>query len=192
MPPNQNNSYDFIMNPQKPQRRGFGFQGPQRILVIVGLACVGLIVLIIGLSVIFPEGTDNNDLKQVRAYQTELDRVIKLGKDELRDPATRQRLTTLEAALITDEFEVADLLSSRSVSVTKVELSGAKNSEIDASLEAASQPDEFDSAYLSAVSSVTSDYYRSLQQSLATASTNTEARILQTAMNNVELTAQQN
>src|SRR6056297_2451947 len=112
MQPDQQNSYDFIMNPNQNKPSGPGLAGPQKLLAIVGLFTVVLVLVIILFSVISPGGGTNRDnLVSVQANQVELARVIELGLDDVTDVNLKQQFQTLLTTSTSDSQEIGTLLT---------------------------------------------------------------------------------
>lgn len=194
MQPSQN-PYDFILDPET-QKKGSRLpmpQGRKKIVLIVGfLAGIGVLI-IVGASVLLSLGKPNNaDLIATQAYQIELSRVIDLGLKSSSDPVLRNKMSTLRVALTTDQTALADILSKRKETVTKLQLSSKENPKTDEALEAAKQSGNYDNALQSEVADLSANYYKQLKASLAEATTETEKKTLQTAISNLELSSQTN
>jgi hypothetical protein len=187
------NPYDFILAPDQ-NKKGSGLpipDGRKKIVLIVGFMAGILVLIIVGINIFLSLGKPNNsDLIQTQAYQTELSRVIDLGLKNTGDPTLRNTLTTLRATLSTDQAAVADILSKRKETVTKLQLKSKENSKTDETLESAKQSGNYDDALLKAVTEINSNYYKQLKNTLADATTDTEKKVLKTAISNLELSSQ--
>ncbi|MCA9328157.1 hypothetical protein KC959_00135 [Candidatus Saccharibacteria bacterium] len=191
----QQNPYDFILDPQAP-KKGPGLaptDGKKRLVLIIGFLAGVAVVLIVGVSILFSLGKANNDdLIRVRARQVELGRIIEIGLKNSTDADQRNRLTTLQATLATDQAALSDLLSKRSVEVTKLQLAAYEDSDRDAELETARQNGKLTDTLSAVIAELSSQYYKELKGSLAEATTDTEKSILQTSIDNLELVSQEN
>jgi len=187
MQPNNQNSYDFILDQQ--QRNGGPSFGNKKRQTILGVLFVAIALIIVGIvaSVIFSGGGAANDgLVSLNAQQTEINRVITLGQKNLDSPEIKQQLGTLQTAIISDQKQLSALLSARGVKVTKTQLSSKKDSTTDTALADAVKSGNHDDVLLESVQTSVQKYYAALTSAKTAASTNKEKSIINTAMANVE------
>lgn len=193
MQPDQN-QYNFIMDPshrKPPTSFPFG-SGKNKIIAIVGFLSIVAILIVVAFTVISSLGkADNGDLISVRQQQTELKRVIGLSQKNVSDIGLKNRVANLEATLASDVIQLQKLLTIRKVTSTKLELSAAKNTSIDQSLENAKKDGTYDVVVSEAIQDVSNSYYKALKNALAGATTNLETSILETSIKNLEATAAQ-
>ncbi len=191
-----NNPYDFIVNPSgnNPKRVVNFNSGGKNKMVVFGIFGLGIIiVLIIGFSLLTSLGkTNNQDLIKVEAQQTELLRIIELGKKDATDSALLNRLSSLETLVTSDKTKVAKLLSDRGVETNKTILASEKDADVDSALEKAKQNGNYDDVLLSKVSDRSNSYYSSLKTALSDAKTKTEKELLNISISNLEATANNN
>ncbi len=190
MQPDQQNPYSFILNDQSgqkpPTQFGSDSGGSARILKAVLFLTGVVVVLIIGFSVITSIGkTNNEDLVSVLAYQTELDRVIELGKKESTDITLKNDLASLQAALASDQNELTTLLEARAVKVSKESLASKKDSKIDSTLESSKLNNTYDEALRTAMKSLAGKYVDALRTALSDTASANETTLLETAGNNI-------
>jgi hypothetical protein len=189
----QNNPYDFIVNPQgNHPKRGVNFNsgGKNKIVVFAIFGLGVIIVLVVGFSILTSLGkTNNQDLISVETEQTELLRIIGLGKKDATDSALVNRLSSLETLVTSDKTKVAKLLSDRGVEVAKEILSSEKDSQVDTDLDKAKQNGNYDDVLLDKVSERSNSYYSALKTALSDAKTKTEKELLNTSISNLEATA---
>lgn len=188
---NQNQDYNFILNPEQQRTKGPKFVGPQKLLMIVGLFAVVTVVVVILFSVILGGGSNNREnLVTLQAHQTELARVLNEGVDRVADPALRQQFKTLEVTTLSDKTAISSIVTSREIEVEKIELTTQLDIETDAALDEAEKAGNFDSVFEQIVIVEASDYLEALEAALASASTKAERDALSVAINNVQTIAQ--
>ena len=191
MQPDQQNSYDFIMNPQQNKPAGPILGGPQKLLAIVGLFAVVTVIIIVLFSVVSSGGSTNRDnLVRVQANQIELARIIELGLDDVVDVKLKQQFQTLLTASTTDNQEIGALLAARDVEVLPLELKASFDSTVEGSFEEAQQKNDFDPVFEEEVAAAATQYLRALQNAASSAASSSEAAILSTAIENVQTVAQ--
>lgn len=184
------NPYNFIMDPSKPKHPAGPGGGKNKIIVMIAMGLVMIAVLSIGYVLLTSIGKANNDdLITLRTQQTEILRVIELGKKDLADASLKNKLTSMQVFIASDGVQLNDLLSQRKVEVTKEQLAIKKDSDTDSTLEKAKQEGALDSAVLDVVSKQSNDYYDTLVEALSEATTTKEKDLLKTLINNIEASA---
>ena len=184
------NPYDFIMDPSKLKQPAGPNNSKNKIVVMIALGLVMITVLVIGFVFITSIGkADNEDLISLRAEQTELLRIMDIGKKDLTDSSLKNRLTSMQAFVSSDGVILDNLLNKRGVSVTKEQLISKKDSDVDDALEKAKQEGSLDAKMLEVVSDISNSYYKTLKDSLATATTKIEKDLLNTLIANIEASA---
>ena len=192
MNPQQQNQYDFILSTPSPQNNSsFNMQNsskPKKILIMAVFLLFVFILIIVGFNFISSLGkVKNDDLVTVQAHQTELARVLEVGLKSLADQNNRNKVVSLQAALKTDQDQIASLLKDRSATPTKEQLASKKSSKTDTELETAEKTGNFDEVFIAKVETLSNDYYGSLKTALTDTSGNKEPEIIKTAMANLEL-----
>ncbi len=185
--------YDFIMDPAQKRNAPLSPAGAlkQKFIPIALFLVFIITAIIVAFSLLSSIGkTNNQDLINVQAQQTELLRIINLGQKNLSDITVKNKLATLDAIVTTDEKQVSDLLTTRKEIVTKLQLNALTDKDIDASFESARQDGTYDAVVQEAVSSRSNKYYSALKTSFAEASTAKEKQLLKTAIENLETTIQ--
>jgi hypothetical protein len=191
MEPNNQNSYDFIMNPDQKKTAGPNFVGPQKLLMIVGLIAVVIVAIVVLFSVVFSGGASTRaQLVSVNAHQIELARVLGLGLDKTVDQKLKQQFQTLSTTLFSDTQGVSSLMASREYTITKLEKDSQKDVDIDEALDAAEAKNDFDPAFEQAVASTAGEYLEALQSASASVSSAKDKELLNTAIANIETVAQ--
>jgi hypothetical protein len=191
MEPNNQNSYDFILNSDQKKAAGPNFAGPQKILMILGLFTGVIIIIIILLSLVSSSGNNNRqNLVSLSAHQTELLRILDLGVKDVEDPSVQQKFQTLLTTTNSDAQEVNSLIVSREIEVTPIEKSAQKDSSVDDELKAAKERKDFDPAFEAAANELATEYFRALQTAFSSAATPQEKDILNRALLNVQTIAE--
>ncbi len=184
------NPYDFIMDPSQRKQQAVPGGGKNKIVVMIALGLVMIAILFISFVFITSIGKANNeDLVSLRAQQTEILRIIDLGKKDLTDASLKNKLTSMQVFITSDSAKLDDFLSQRKVEVSKEQLAVKKNTDIDADLEKAKQEGGLDKALLDAVSEQSNAYYDTLSESLSEATTAKEKELLNTFILNIEASA---
>jgi hypothetical protein len=191
MQPNKN-PYDFILDPSQPSKSGMSFGGgKKKIIPILLFLSAVVVIIIVGVSLISSVGKVNNqDLINVRAQQTELLRIIDIGKKDLSDIALKNNLATLEATVASDEKQIADLLKGREEVTTSLALKSLRDKDVDAAFDAAKQDGTYDKVVLDEISKRSNAYFNSLKTALNDSASNKETRLLEAAITNLQSTVQ--
>ncbi len=190
MQPDKQNQYNFILDPSQGQRSGgpnFGDKKRQKIIGVV-FVLVALLVVVLIASLIFSGGNSNNDgLISLRAHQTEIGRVITLGQKNISDPQVKQQLGTLKVIMTSDQKQLASLLSTRKVEVTKLQLNSKKDKNTDTALSDAIKTGNHDETLQQTLKSLVEKYYNTLVTAEKQTSSAKEKSILNTAASNIEI-----
>jgi len=184
------NPYDFIMDPSKLKQPVGPGNGKNKIVVMFVLGLLVITILVTGFVFITSIGKANNDdLISLRAQQTEILRIIDIGKKDLTDIELKNKLTSMQLFISSDGAQLDDFLSKRKVEISKEQLAVAQNSDVDSDLEKAKQEGTLDKELLTAVSQQSKKYYDILGDSLSTATTAKEKELLNTLIFNIEASA---
>lgn len=184
------NPYDFIMDPSQRRQPLKPGSGKNKLVVMIAMGLVMIVVLLLGFVFITSIGKANNDdLVSLRAQQTELLRIIELGKKDLTDATLKNKLTSMQLFISSDGKKLDEFLSQRKVEVSKEQIASKKNSDIDSDLEKAKQEGSLDQALLGAVSDFSNEYYDTLSESLSNATTAKEKELLNRLITNIEASA---
>ncbi len=142
-------NYDFILqSPQKPQRSFTPSGKTGRIITVGGMALVGFILIMVFSSIMSAAGNQaSNDLQDLAAYQTELRRVISLGKDRTRDSDLHIKALTASYSLQSQYQTSVGLLKIRKTKLNTKQLSKYNGKSSDTALDAAEKANNFDQVY---------------------------------------------
>lgn len=184
------NPYDFIMDPSQRKQHVAPGGGKNKIVVMLALGLVIITVIVLGFVFITSIGKANNDdLVSLRAQQTEILRIIELGKKDLTDAELKNKLSSMQIFISSDSAQLNDLLGKRNVEITKEQLASKKDGDIDASLEKAKQEGSLDKVLLDEISEQSNNYYDTLKEALSSATTAKEKELLNTLISNIEASA---
>ncbi len=190
MQPNNQNPYDFILDPTQNQRSGgpnFGSKKRQKIIGIIFVLTSILVLIVVVSSILSGGGSKNDGLVSLQAYQTEINRVITLGQKNVADPAIKQELGTLKAVITSDQKQLSNLLSARGVVSTKLQLNSKKDPTIDTALSDALKTGDHDEILQQKLKSLVGNYYDSLTTAQQQTSSSKEKIIVNTATSNIEI-----
>jgi hypothetical protein len=189
MEPNQQNPYEFITNPE----HGRHFRGPnfgskkRQIFIGIIFAVVVLTLSTVVGTLLLNSGDDKNEnLINLEAYQTEIDRVITLGQKAVVDPQINQQLSTLKIVVSSDQKQLSELLLERNVKTTALQLSVQKDTKIDTALDNAAKIGNFDETLQQTIDSLAKEYYTALTNAKKDAVSKKEQDLITLAINNIE------
>ena len=190
----ENDQYGFIFDQGKQhQPRSFQPQSKSsKILISIGFVAGVIILAIVGFSYVLSLGKANNtDLIAVRAHQIELLRVIELGQKDVTDINLRNRIASMQASITSDAYAIDNLLSKRKVEADKTLLAAEKDDDTDAELASALQNSGFNEVLLNKIEELSNNYYGALKDAKLDVASKTETEILDKAIQNLELSAEQ-
>lgn len=167
MPPNQGQSYDFIMNPAKPKRsllpRPGGGSFVNKLLFIVGGAFGLIIIMWIVGTILGGSTVDEQDIVGLTQTQQEVARVAGEGEDAT-DQATKNTAKTIQLTLITQQKEwLAFLQQQADTEVDPEDLALKKNAATDTALQNAHANNTFDKTLLDGLRTFLTQYASELQ-----------------------------
>lgn len=188
MPPNNNNPYEFITNPQSPKRQArFGRTPLQRTIIVVGSVSLLLIIFVAGASLLNRSANEQKD-KLVRLAQTqaEIARVAEIGEKDGVGRETKTLAAIANQGLISAQNETTELLAQRGTKLNNSSLSALKSKQTDAELEAATSRSSFDDTFNSVLDRLLEDYMTQLK-SAQTSGNNREKEVLSANFQEAEL-----
>lgn len=164
-PENQQPDYNFIFNPQQPNKNGLiaGGNKKQRILIALGGGLVLLLVFVVLFSVIFSGGSDKQLTLRLAQQHTELIRISEIGEDKARGQAAKNLATTTRLTLQSSETDIL-AIANNSQKVDSKLLAAGQNPETDETLTEAEQRSQFDEVFTEVVSEELQAYRSDLQQ----------------------------
>lgn len=181
-----NNQYDFITNPEQPQKpsglAALGTMNKKMLALIGGGALVLLLLIITIIASMMSGGPTNKDhLVAAAAQQAEIIRVSDIALKEAQNSDARSLAITTKLSLQSDQAELSAALKAQKVKMPKA----AKNSKADALLTEATQNNRFDQAYMEFIQEQLVEY----QKKLYTAHQTSESNKLKETLKNQYLNA---
>lgn len=148
-PPNNDNDYDFIMNPQQSSKPAF--LGPESAKMRIIVFASGVIILIILMVLFFSflnasSNAQKENLLKVAQTQEEIIRVVGLGEQNITERDLKTKTSTLKAVMLTSKQDTLSALSGRGQNVNPKKLAEGQNPQHDAELESASEQARHDEA----------------------------------------------
>jgi hypothetical protein len=177
--PPANNPYEFIMNPQQPQKpKGFG--GGGNLPMILGLVAGGAVVLMIVLALVVnllggSKGANTEDFVGLVQSQNELVRVSNQGVKDGIQQSTKSLAVTTEYAMRTQQRETIALLTKSGRVLGEKEPSLKQNAKTDQQFTTAKSTSSFDLVFSQVMQNELTTYASNLK-ALFTKTTNPEVR----------------
>lgn len=189
MPPNQQNPYEFILNPETNRRSGPAFlQDPfMRKIVLVLFIAVIVVIGIIFFSVLFGGDGGAQDLNTLAAQQTEINRIAAIGLENGKSPEVLQLSTTTLAVIRTDLSATTAYLSGSGVKLTPAQLAARSDPKTTTTLTAAQQRNTFDDEFLPILEQLFATYKQDIQASINKGGGPKKQQLLESVASNVLL-----
>ncbi len=160
---NQNNQYDFILNPNQPQKKILNLPGGNSTKGRMIIAGIGLIIFIIiaGIFMNLILGAGKPDTKALVAAakeQNELIRVAQIGVDKAQTQAAKDIAITTKLSLQSQQKEMLSAAASAGRKLNSKELSSSRNAKVDATLTEAEQNNRFDEVFIEVINIELKEY----------------------------------
>lgn len=190
----QQNPYDFILNSGNQPKSSLPLPLPTpdtstkkgRIILVSVVGMIGLIIAIVGYSIISGAGkTDINALVSIAAKQTELMRVAGLSKDKAQSLSTSSLAATVSTTLLSDQQAIIDVLKNNGKKISAKELSSAKSSKTDTALDTASKNNRFDEEFIATLQTQLTSYQQALKNRYNSSSSSSEKKALNNAYTHI-------
>jgi hypothetical protein len=154
-PQNPLQSYDFILNPEKPAGKsklpitmpGPGSSMMHRLLFVLGGAVVLLIVLIVGASLLFGGSGSATDLTNLAATQTEIIREISLADQNAKSPDTKAYAASANVVVESDQAALLAAAKTAKIKINSKLLGSKKDATAVTTLQNATANGEFDQIF---------------------------------------------
>lgn len=178
-----NNQYDFILNPEQPKASGGVFGPDSSKATKITVVAFGAIVLII-LAVIFmnllTRGSKQatNRLLGIAQEQAEISRVASIGVTNARTAPTKGYANSVKLTIDTSQKDILALLSKRGVKVEAKILNKKQSQKTDKQLEDARLTNRFDDVFSQTVHYQLSSYRSHLESAYKDASSTSEKDVL--------------
>lgn len=198
MHPQDNNPYDFIMNPAAPppkKRLPIPGSNSNPFLVKIGLIVGGVIVLMIVATVVLNlltgGKTSTEEFRSLAQTQQEVIRVSAIGDNDARSQSVKNAAKSINLSVTTQQLKTLSYLSKNDVTMKEKELELKINADNDKKLDEANQTSTFDSVFLQVMRGVLESYGNELKQ-MYDGTSNTQAKqIIKEDYEQVQLLSQQ-
>ncbi len=182
------NQYDFITNPQLPQRPSgvsrFASMSKKQLALIGGGALLILLILISIIASMMNSGPTNKDhLLAVASLQSELIRVSDVALKEAQSSDARNLAITTKLSLRSDQSALAAALKAQKVKMPKA----SKNPKTDQLLTQATQNNRFDQEYMEFIQAQLGDYQKKLNTAYKTTVSKKLKETLETQYRNASI-----
>ena len=182
-PPGPASQYDFILrDPQAPTGK-FGALNASK-PIFIGVIGGGLVLLLLLVFVLF-SGSNNNysQVVSLAAKNQEILRVNQAYARSFTDTDNYNLEVTTTATLTSEQAQILGYLRKVKYKFKAKELNSAKNTQTDATLQAAIGSNNFDSAYITYLNTALLQYQAALQGTYKTSTKNFQ-KILSTSFDN--------
>lgn len=173
------NPYEFILNPDKPQKpKPLKSMGGNRfiltIVALVGGVLLLMIVVTVLLNALAPKKINKEELIGLTQTQQELIRISNQGGSGATRQTTRNLATTVEYTMLTQQKETLKLLGQNGVKVGPKELALKQNAQTDQKFTSAKATSTFDPTFTDIIESELTTYSATLKALFAKATTQKE------------------
>lgn len=194
-----NNPYDFIVNPDKPQRRPLLNLGGSNMTIRIALVAVVIVVIIVIILVVgslfSSSGSNVTNMTSVAQDQAEL---IRVATEATQDQSTDiNQTTTLYfadnclLAVSSEQQRLLSFLTAHGAKLTTAKLALKQNSHTDTELQAAAASSTYDSAFLTAMQGDMGTYMSDIKVAYNASQNPQEKSLLATDYKDASLLTQQ-
>lgn len=192
--PQPTNNYDFILNPQKPQKKLFGGMGGDtfiaKVAFIVGGAIIIMVVGALLVNLIFGSKTNLETLVSLAKTEQEIGRLSDMGKDAVEQQIKNAAINT-DLVVTSHQRSWLTFVEKRGREVKSEELNLGKDSSSDRKLTLAKQTSTFDPTYTTLMRASLTDYAKDLKQAYQGATNKQEKLLLDAQYKDVVLLLKQ-
>ena len=170
MPPQEQNPYEFILDPQK-QRSGPAFlQDPKkRIYALVAFVAVIFIFLFMVLGLLFGGGPGTQDLEDIAGTQNEIIRITESSLDTATNTDVRIEVSTINTVMRSDYQSTIAYMDSVGVKVDDKLLARYTNLETDERLKSAQERSAYEEELNEVLDELIGQYVAALEVSFDSA-----------------------
>lgn len=185
--------FDFIMNPQKPQKKSLLPGGPKAKMIIFGLviATVVIILLAVILSLFRSGDSTTESLVKVAQQQNEIIRISEDGTKKAGSEKAKKLATMTHMTVTTDQNNMINYLSKQKRKVKSKELGLLANKKTDSELAAAASNGRYDEVFTQIIKEKLEEYQSSLKSAYDTVGPNGK-EVTSKSYDNVTLILQDN
>jgi len=160
-------NYDFIFNPNQPNKKsllpGGGSKKGRIIVVAVGAAILLTLIIVIAGLVNNAGKADTASLISAAKQQQELIRIAKVGQDKAKTQAAKNIAVTTLLALESEQDDMQTAITAAGLNAKKV-LVASPNTKTDQALTSAEQNNRFDEEFLSIMTTSLISYQKSVKE----------------------------
>lgn len=185
--------FDFIMNPQQPQKKSLLPSDPKLKMIFLGLGVVSVaIILLIVIMNLFSGGNSSTEsLVKITQQQNEIIRIATDGNRKAGSEKAKKLSTTTFLTVTTDQKALIDYLAKQKRKLKPSELSLLTDKKADKDLSDASSNGRYDEVFTQIMGEKLSKYQSSLKSSYGDTSKKGQ-EILNQSYNNVDLILKDN
>lgn len=165
------NPYDFILNPEKPQKKptvplaGAGNSMMQRIAIAGGGLVILIIVAVVGMSLLTSGSKEKTaSLLSIAQYQTELVRVATDASTKATSISAQNLAQDIQASVLSDNNELLAYMKNNGQKVDPKQLTLKRSKSTDTTLTTAKENNTYDIAFKEIIQSDLGSYMTALKK----------------------------
>ena len=166
LPPPTTNPYEFILNPQKPQKPKPLQGSMMRLLLIVGSGVTALVIFLVVIVAFLNSNKSSvtEDMVGLTQIQNEIIRVSHQGTSDSVQQTTKNLAVTTEYALLTQQTATINYLATYGRKLAPKEVALKQNAQTDQQFALAKSTSTFDLVFSQVMQNTLTDYAASLKQ----------------------------
>jgi hypothetical protein len=147
--PSPSSEYDFILKDKTPTKKGISLPsgGLKLAFMILGAVLVIFVLIVIFATVLKPGASGGQELVNISARAQEIIRVSKITESLAQNSDTQGLIATTEAALMSDQAQLASYFSQHRIKANDKTLSIYLDKNADSQMQTAAQNNSLDSTY---------------------------------------------
>lgn len=173
MPPNQQNPYDFIMNPGQ-KKRGIGLNGGSQKARILQVAIIAIIVLVVGGIVLMlinsGKSSATDSYLSLAASQQDIIEITKLGSINVRDQQLLTKNASVSLVVASQNNQMIALLKTNGIKNPSKQIAALQVKSYSKVLSDAQQNGNYDTTFSTLLANRVDEYRTKLQAAYANAS----------------------
>jgi hypothetical protein len=187
----QQNPYDYILNPAKPQKKPFLFGGGKPNKLVMALFVLGVLLLVVIAYSAFVSLTSKSydAVVGLAQRQEEIIRIADLGLSDANDPSTLTYVSTIRNITLSEQQDTLAFLNKKDVKINEKQLALKKDTSTDKALEAAVQNNTYDQVLLSKLNNELSAYQKAQKNVDGINDTKSEKALFATLSSNAKIIA---
>lgn len=189
------NPYDFIMNPQAPQKPKKSLFGGNsfitKLVLIIGSVIVFMITTAVILNITTSDKIDTGDLQTLAQTQQEVIRVATNGMTNSRNQDNRNLATSVAMSVGTQQQQLISYLETQGIKVSAKDLALKEDAARTTQLTNAQQTSTYDVVFPQVMQTLLNDYAKELQTIYNGMSNQNARNLLKTDYDQTQLLLQQ-